>query len=604
MRDGQTTIDQLGSPLHETTFVVVDLETTGGSPADHRITEIGAVKVRGGTRQGEFSTLVDPGVPIPAFITALTGITDAMVAGAPTIAQVLPSFLEFARGCVLVAHNAPFDLGFLTAACRTEGYPWPDPPVIDTAKLARHLVSRDEARNRKLSTLAQLFGATRSPDHRALHDAEATVDILHALIERAGGFGVTSVEELASFTSRVSPAVRRQRHLADSLPHAPGVYLFRDASGHPLYVGVSQDIRNRVRGYFTASETRSRMRDMVLAAHEVTAVVCVTPLEARVRELRMIADLNPPYNRRSRRPERSPWVKLTEEAVPRLSVVRTVRPDGGTYIGPFPSTATARLAIEALWGSFRVRQCTTTLPRRPRTGTTSCLNADLDRCDAPCVAGRSPTEYATTVDRLRETMTVDCRRIVDDGLGRARELSEQQRFEEAAVVRDRLLAFLDGAARTQRLLPLARSPELIAGARTPDGGWELVLIRHGRLASTTITSPGADPWPAIRALQDSGEHVEPPVLPQPAAHPEETELILRWLDRPGTRLISWNGQWATPRFGAVGQRHRLTPLPSPEEEPRIPTEPTDWARRALAALRQEAVPNGSPERLLPTHGSG
>lgn len=123
----QGTFDELGPTLAETTFVVVDLETTGGSPATSAITEIGAVKVRGGVELGEFQTLVDPGSPIPAFISVLTGITDQMVADAPRIGQVLPAFLEFARGAVVVAHNARFDVGFLRAACEEEGLEWPDP---------------------------------------------------------------------------------------------------------------------------------------------------------------------------------------------------------------------------------------------------------------------------------------------------------------------------------------------------------------------------------------------------------------------------------------------------------------------------------------------
>src|SRR5690606_4272175 len=112
----QGTLDELGTPLSEVTFVVFDLETTGGSPADDRITEIGAVKVRAGEVLGEFSTLVDPGGPIPPFVSVLTGITDAMVMAAPRIEAVLPSFLEFIHGATLVAHNASFDTRFLKAA--------------------------------------------------------------------------------------------------------------------------------------------------------------------------------------------------------------------------------------------------------------------------------------------------------------------------------------------------------------------------------------------------------------------------------------------------------------------------------------------------------
>jgi DNA polymerase-3 subunit epsilon len=317
-------------PLSEVTFVVVDLETTGGSPARCGITEIGAVKVRGGEPLGEFQTLVNPGEPIPAFITVLTGITDAMVATAPRIEAALASFLEFSRGCVLVAHNAPFDVSFLQAACTATGRPWPEPDVLDTARLARHLVTAPEARDRKLATLARLFGSPATPDHRALHDARATVVVLHALLERVGDLGVTSLEELSTFTSRVPAATRRKRHLAESLPQAPGVYLFTDEHGEVLYVGTSVDLRARVRGYFTASEQRPRMAEMVRLAHSVTPVVCATPLEAQVRELRLIAEHAPRYNRRSRSPDRAPWVKLTAEPFPRVAGVRQVSDDGAT----------------------------------------------------------------------------------------------------------------------------------------------------------------------------------------------------------------------------------------------------------------------------------
>jgi exonuclease, DNA polymerase III, epsilon subunit family len=236
----QASFDELGDPLHEVTFVVVDLETTGGSPQACEITEIGAVKVRAGQVLGEFQTLVDPGVPIPPFISVLTGITDATVAGAPRLGSALPAFLEFAGSAantVLVAHNAPFDMSFLKAACAATGHEWPGHRVLDTARLARQVVTRDEAPNCKLSSLARLFRAATTPDHRALSDARATVDVLHGLLERLGNLGVRSLDELATFSSRVSPEQRRKRHLAEGLPHAPGVYLFVDERGEVLYVG-------------------------------------------------------------------------------------------------------------------------------------------------------------------------------------------------------------------------------------------------------------------------------------------------------------------------------------------------------------------------------
>ena len=203
----QSTLQELGRPLKETTFVVLDLETTGGAPhLGAAITEIGAVKVRGGVTLGEFKTFIDPGHPVPAYITELTGITDEMVFQSPTIDQIFPSLLEFlgsADSTVLVAQNAPFDLSFLTFAARAHGYQWPRYHVLDTAIIARKVLSRDEVPNCKLGTLAEFFGTSTTPNHRALDDARATVDVFHGLLERLGTHDIYTLEELSNFGKRV-----------------------------------------------------------------------------------------------------------------------------------------------------------------------------------------------------------------------------------------------------------------------------------------------------------------------------------------------------------------------------------------------------------------
>ena len=179
----------MGTPLADVTFCVVDLETTGGNRQEDRITEIGAVKVRGGECLGTFQTLVNPGRAIPPQVTMLTGLTDAMVGPAPRLEDVLGSFVEFSRDCVLVGHNVGFDLAFLRRAFAAGDYPVPPGPVIDTVALARRLV-RDEVPDCRLGTLASRFRLDHRPTHRALDDALATVDLLHLLIERAAGLGV------------------------------------------------------------------------------------------------------------------------------------------------------------------------------------------------------------------------------------------------------------------------------------------------------------------------------------------------------------------------------------------------------------------------------
>src|SRR3954471_19086192 len=378
--------------LADTTFVVLDLETTGGAADGAGVTEVGAVKVRGGEELGVFATLVNPGERIPAFITVLTGITDAMLAPAPPIESVLPSLLEFLRGAVLVAHNAPYDVGFLKAACARHGYPWPSPRVLDTAALARRALTRDEVPNRKLGTLAQFFHSRVQPTHRALDDAKATVDVLHGLIERLGSYKVHTLGDAIEFAKAVTPTQRRKRHLADNLPHAPGVYVFRAADERPLYVGTSVDIATRVRSYFTASEKRARMSEMIGAAARVEAVECAHSLEAEVRVLRLIATHAPPYNRRSKYPERVVWLKLTAEAYPRLSVVRQLADDGAAYLGPFSSRRTAELAAAGVYDAVPLRQCSHKLSIR--TIPPACALAELGKCPAPCEHQISVDEYA------------------------------------------------------------------------------------------------------------------------------------------------------------------------------------------------------------------
>ena len=192
--------------LSETTFAVLDLETSGGSPKSGAgITEIGVVKVRGGTVLGTFQSFIDPGHSLPPFITQLTGITDEMLFSAPYIDEVLPTLFEFlgtTDETVLVAHNSPFDMSFLKAAALVHEYPWPNYLTVDTARLARAVLDRDEVINCKLGTLATFFNAQTSPTHRALDDAMATVDVLHGIIGRLSGHQVWTFEEMRNFPSK------------------------------------------------------------------------------------------------------------------------------------------------------------------------------------------------------------------------------------------------------------------------------------------------------------------------------------------------------------------------------------------------------------------
>ncbi|GIG95580.1 DNA polymerase III subunit epsilon [Plantactinospora mayteni] len=558
--------------LRQTTFVVLDLETTGGAPDGGGITEIGAVKVRGGEELGILATLVNPGEPIPPFITVLTGITQAMLLPAPPVEEVLPSLLEFLRGAVLVAHNAPYDVGFLKAACARHGYTWPNPRVLDTAALARRVLTRDEVPNRKLGTLAAYFRTPHQPTHRALADAHATVDVLHGLIARLGGHRVETLGEAIEFARAVTPTQRRKRHLAEGLPKVPGVYIFRAADDRPLYVGTSGDIATRVRSYFTAAEKRARISEMLAAAERVEAVECAHPLEAEVRELRLIAAHAPPYNRRSKFPERVVWLKLTSEPYPRLSLVRSLGPDDAAYLGPFSSRRSAELAAAGVHDAVPLRQCTPRLS--VRTTSPACALAELGRCPAPCEHRISVEDYtARAVEPVRSALADDPQVVVDALLARIGVLADARRYEEAAVVRSRLAAVLRATVRMQRLVGLTRIGELAAARRAADGGWEIAVIRHGRLAGAGTAAPGVPPRGVLDLVRATAETVLPGHGPVPNASAEESERILSWLERPDTRLVETSTGWASPARGAGRFRDLLVRAEAASSR-QLPTERT------------------------------
>ncbi|WP_407662533.1 DEDD exonuclease domain-containing protein [Mycolicibacterium palauense] len=534
--------------LRETTFVVVDLETTGGratarpggGSAD-AITEIGAVKVRGGEVLGEFATLVDPGRSIPPQIVALTGITTAMVCDAPTIDAVLPMFLEFARGSVLVAHNAGFDIGFLKAAAAGCDIAWPRPPVLCTVRLARRVLTREEAPSVRLAALARLFRAASEPTHRALDDARATVEVLHALIERVGNQGVHTYTDLRSYLPNVTPAQRRKRNLATALPHRPGVYLFRGPGGAVLYIGTAVDLRRRVAQYFNGTDSRGRMREMVALADTVDHVECAHALEAGVRELRLLAAHAPPYNRRSRFPHRWWWIVLSEEAFPRLLVVRA--PGARRPVGPFRSRAEAA-DVAALLARFTgVRSCTARIGAGSRHGP-ACPEREVAPC--PAARGLSAEEYAPAVARARAVIAGDDSTPIAAAIAQVNTLATRGHYESAARLRDHTAGAIEALWRGQRLHSLAGVGELVAAQPDGQGGWHLAVIRRGQLAAGGTARRGVPPMPVVDALCAAAQTVLAEPAPLGGALVEETSLLMRWLAAPGTRIVRTDAGWCSP----------------------------------------------------------
>jgi DNA polymerase-3 subunit epsilon len=556
----QRSFDDLGTPLHQVTFCVVDLETTGASPATCAITEFGAVKVRGGECLGTFQTLVNPGMAIPREIVVLTGITEAMVVPAPSVHAGLAAFLEFAGDAVLVGHNVRFDVSFLQAAAASGGYPRLTNRCVDTCALARRLV-RDEVPNCRLSTLADRLRLAHQPSHRALDDALATVDLLHALLERAGSLGVLGLDDLLELpTIRAHPQVAKLR-LTASLPRRPGVYLFRGAGGRVLYVGKATELRSRVRSYFSGDERRKvgqLLRETVTIDH----VVCPGPLEAAVLEVRLIHRHLPPFNRRSKLWRRYAYLKLTlDERFPRLSVVRAARDDGGLYLGPLSSSAAARQVADAIESAVPIRRCTGRPGRALRDG--PCTPAQLGVATCPCAGTVSEADYAALVRRVVTGLTVDPDVLLTPLRDRMAALAHAERFEEAAEVRDRADA-LGRALHRQRVLDRLRRAgrielELPGPAKGPSRPRRLVLSA-GRLVDSS--PPPREPLGPATTGAVAGDTLDLWGAPGPSepdpARPEtgaplprhlvdELACVASWLDAEAhrVRLVHCEGELAS-----------------------------------------------------------
>jgi DNA polymerase-3 subunit epsilon len=469
-----------------------------------------------------------------------------MVHDAPRIERVLPAFLEFIAGTVLVAHNSGFDTGFMRAACQEHGYLWPRLAVVCTVKLARRVIPREETPSYKLSALAALLGARTTPNHRALDDARATVDVLHSLLERVGGVGVHSLEELLDYLPEVSDAQRKKRGMAADLPTTAGVYLFRGPSEEVLYVGTASNLRRRVRQYFTGSESRGRIREMVALAERVDAIECAHSLEAEVRELRLLAAHRPAYNRRSKNTRKSWWVGLTEEAFPRLSVVRIAK-DG--TLGPFRSQCAAREAADTLSGASGLRTCTQRISANAPAGM-PCVLAEIGRCGAPCDGRQSVDEYSPGVAAVAALIAGQGGDPLHAAVRQLERLAEAEHFEQAARHRDELAGLVRAVDRAHRLSALARIPELVAAHPDGNGGWEFAVIRYGRLASAGVARRGTPPMPIVEALVASAETVLPGPGPLFGANGEEVGVLLRWLGRQGVRLVRTSMPWAEPAMAA------------------------------------------------------
>ncbi|HET6476601.1 MAG TPA: exonuclease domain-containing protein [Thermoleophilia bacterium] len=531
--------------LADVAFTVVDLETTGATPGFSKITEIGAVRLEGGSEVGTFAALVNPGVPIPAMITGITGIDDATVAGAPSIDVVLPKFVDFAAHSVLVAHNAQFDLGFLDYELgRLRGQSFPR-PALDTLRLARKLCPQQRC---SLSALAYRFDTRVKPAHRALHDAQATAELLLLFLSWLQEQGMNTLEEVARFCE---PGTRRNYHkisLTEKVPTTPGVYVMRDGAGTPLYIGKAENLRRRTRDHFLQRQAYYARQALELL-ERIDVIETGSEFGALLLEGRLIAKHRPPYNSHGTRVSSYHYVKLSAEDYPRLYATPNLRDDGSYYAGPFRKASVARRFVDCVNGAYPLRTCAH-LPRRGdaeppgsaggsrregapagtrRTRGHACPRAGTGACLSPCSRPLNG-EYAAVVADVRRVLDGHAedldRRLVE----RQAVLVKALAFEQAARLQNQREA-LERALRGVRRLRAAARDDVVLVYPAKRRGWiALWGTRGGRIAVEREVGRGAFGEQAARGLLAELAAVDPPRPPLPAASIDETLLVHSWTE--------------------------------------------------------------------------
>jgi DNA polymerase-3 subunit epsilon len=362
----------------------VDLETTGGVAAHHRIIEVGIVLLDRGEVVEEWNTLVHPGMHIPSAIAAFTGIDDSMVADAPPFEDVRAEVRRRLDGRLFVAHNARFDYGFLRTEFRRLGERF-SAPVLCTVRLSRALFKEHPRHN--LDTLIERFGLSCSARHRALGDAQVLPALLAAMESSRGEAVVHEAITESLREPRLPPHIPAE--VADELPEGHGVYLFRGDGGALLYVGKSRNLRSRVFEHFAAGHRSGKEGRLAQQLRQVEWVETGGELGSLLLESRLVKDLAPSGNRRLRRGEGDCVVRLVPGAGGLVPVVAPLDADAfdanAIAFGPFHAERDAWRAVE---GKAREASlCLKALGREQGPG--SCFGYQVNKCRGTCV-GKEP----------------------------------------------------------------------------------------------------------------------------------------------------------------------------------------------------------------------
>jgi DNA polymerase III subunit epsilon len=474
--------DALRVGLDEARFTVVDLETTGLRAGAGTIIEIGAWRMVGRRITDSFASLVRPRMAIPRFITGLTSITDEMVAGAPPIEEVLPAFREYMGDSVMVAHNAHFDRGFLDFEFRRVFGIGLRNPVLCTLRMSRRFVP--SLKRRRLDLLAEHFGLATDGRHRGLGDARMAAEILSIFLDIAAKMGIARLDRLLDDHQRGSAGRRIERHIAPevvaALPHAPGVYLMRNARGDILYVGKARRLRERVGSYFNSS-VDAKTAELINHAWKIETRATASSLEAALLEVELIRQLKPPFNRMLKGAAPAYFIKLDlMDEFPRLVLSQKMSARRGVMqLGPFIGRRSLDHAVRALARILGLRTCAGKLA--PDEDFSPCIYGQMGHCSAPCNGSIGEDPYAERVRRALGFLRGRSGPLLGELMRARDQAATALRYEEAARLSRDLESLATLAHRASRLSQVVTENNLVivTGAGTERSAH---VVLSGRLA--------------------------------------------------------------------------------------------------------------------------
>lgn len=467
-------------PFEEAEFCVFDFETTGTSARTDKAIEIGMARIRKGKIVDTFSTFINPGRPVPYYITNITGIKTEDVQDAPYFDEVYSQIKEFIGDSVLVAHNLGFDISFLRNECFSAELEMVPNAAICTLKLARKIFPALPSKS--LGNIVKHLKIRHRGVHRGLGDATATGKVLLKMFTTLReDHNIDTIEELISFQSSPSlpPTFNiKKKKLAEDLvkvPPLPGVYFFKDSKGQIIYIGKAKSLKDRVRNHFMSNALR-KSKKIVQAASSLEFKITNSELTALLAEAELIKLHQPRFNTMLKNFPRSYFVKLGSEDFATAEIASTFEFDGDDYYGPYPNRNSVTETKEIIDKAFQLRECYTKEFKKGR----KCYLMDIERCIGPCIEDNVKESYSEELKRVHEFLSGQNQSAVDRLLNKMKELSEKQKFEEAAQIRDVVQRILNQLQRSSILSePLNKANVLIEIASSPKN--EYVMLLEGKM---------------------------------------------------------------------------------------------------------------------------